>query len=161
MKIRYVHGNLLDAAETVIIHGCNMQGKMNSGVARYVREKYPKAYEYYMVKHHAHGLQLGEIVWSPQTTHECHLVGNAITQEYYGREQGTRYVSYDAICCVIEQIDDIARNGDFGYNPAVAMPLIGAGLAQGKWSIISKIIETYSVNFEPVVYLIDGEIPDV
>jgi hypothetical protein len=40
------------------------------------------------------------------------------------------------------------------------MPLIGAGLAQGKWSIISQIIEEEMTDVQPVVYLIDGIIPD-
>jgi hypothetical protein len=38
--------------------------------------------------------------------------------------------------------------------------LIGSGLAGGKWARISSIIETESKNFTPVVYLLDGVIPE-
>jgi hypothetical protein len=44
--------------------------------------------------------------------------------------------------------------------PQIALPLLGAGLAQGKWSIISQIIEDEATDFQPIVYLMDGLIPD-
>jgi O-acetyl-ADP-ribose deacetylase (regulator of RNase III) len=158
MEIKYRHGNLLTAEERVIIHGCNAQGVMGSGVAYFLREKYPKAYEDYHAEYRANGqhLPLGSIVWSAQDTHEQHLIGNAITQEYAGREPNRRYVSYDAIAEAMDSIDSLAHSGAFDK---VAMPLIGAGLAQGRWPIIKSIIETHSQHFQPVVYLIDGVIP--
>jgi O-acetyl-ADP-ribose deacetylase (regulator of RNase III) len=152
MKIEYRHGNLLSASERIIIHGCNAQGVMGSGVARFVRDKYPKAYDDYRAEYEANGLPLGSIVWSPQDTHEEHLIGNAITQEFFGGNP-IRYVSYDAIERVIVEINS---NAD---GESIAMPLIGAGLANGRWPIISSIIETHSTAFQPVVYLIDGVIP--
>jgi O-acetyl-ADP-ribose deacetylase (regulator of RNase III) len=157
MEIEYRHGNLLTATERVLIHGCNAQGAMGSGVAKFLRDKYPKAYADYRREYDAMGLTLGTIVWSAQDTHEKHLVGNAITQEFAGNKPNNRYVSYDAIASVIEEIDTMAMDGAFD---AVAMPLIGAGLAQGRWPIIRSIIETHSTAFQPVVYLIDGVIPD-
>ena len=40
------------------------------------------------------------------------------------------------------------------------MPPIGAGLAQGKWSILSQLIEDKCVDVQPVVYLVDRLIPE-
>ena len=39
--VTVVKGNLLDATEIVIAHQVNCQKKMNSGVAKAIREKYP------------------------------------------------------------------------------------------------------------------------
>lgn len=36
--------NLLDAKNGIICHQVNCQGKMNSGVAKAIREKYPRVY---------------------------------------------------------------------------------------------------------------------
>ena len=47
--IRVVKGNLLDAREIVIAHQVNCQKKMNSGVAKAIREKYPEVYEKYLI----------------------------------------------------------------------------------------------------------------
>lgn len=154
MKIRYVTGNLLDAPEQILIHSCNAQGAMNSGVAKDIRDRHPNVYKDYRRAYDTDGvLSLGDVIWS-----DCgrYFIGSAITQEYYGRELGVRYCSYEAIARALERVNDVARSSNV---EAVAMPLISAGLAQGSWRIISTIIETESKNFEPVVYLMDGVIP--
>lgn len=154
MDIRYQTGNLLDAAEQIIIHGCNAQGVMGSGVAKAIRDHYPKAYEDYRAHFLDQGLKLGEVVWS-----DCnrHMVGNAITQEFYGRDESIRYCSYEAIARCIEAVNQIAAASGV---MAVGLPLIGAGFANGSWRIISRIIEVEAREFQPVVYLIDGKVPE-
>ena len=37
--------------------------------------------------------------------------------------------------------------------PNVAMPLIGAGLANGEWAKIARRIEEESTNYQPIVYV--------
>ena len=44
----YRIGNLLNAPQKVIAHQVNCQGKMGSGVAKVIRDKYPKVYETYL-----------------------------------------------------------------------------------------------------------------
>ena len=39
MKIIYKQGDLLEAEEVVIVHGCNAQGVVGSGVALAIRNK--------------------------------------------------------------------------------------------------------------------------
>jgi O-acetyl-ADP-ribose deacetylase (regulator of RNase III) len=158
MKIRYVTGNLLEAPERYILHGCNAQGVMGSGVAKLLRDKEPAIFDRYRETYELQGnhLILGQTIWV-WTKDKIYI--NGITQEFYGREPGHVYVSYDAISGVIASINDRARAIPAMKIDAVAMPLIGAGLAQGDWNIISQLIEEGSTNFEPVVYLIDGVIP--
>ncbi len=110
-------------------------------------------------------MKLGSIIWS---INEPHVILNAITQENYGRESNHRYASYDAISTVFEtlnleaaltQLDPNHANLRGGRITEVAMPLIGAGLAQGSWKVIRAIIEEESHDFQPVVYLLDGVVP--
>lgn len=155
--IIYKTGDLLDGPERVIIHGCNAQGVMGSGVARQIREKFPTAFREYREIYEREGLQLGSI-----HIVDCgeKIVVNAITQERYGRSPNTVYVSYDAIRSCIRKLNEAIRDQVLSETD-VAMPLIGAGLGGGKWSVISKIIEEESTTFTPVVYFLPGmSIPD-
>ena len=153
MRIEYRTGDLLEATEPVIVHGCNAQGSMGAGVARAIRDRYPAAHAAYRAAYEARALKLGTIVWA-----ECgrHRVGNAITQERFGSPRGgRRFVDYDAMRSVMRAINETVEDGT-----AVAMPLIGAGLAGGSWSVIAKIVEAESTRFRPVVYLLDGIVPE-
>lgn len=163
MDIIYKHGDLMTASERFIAHGCNAQGVMGSGVAKLIRDKYPEAYERYVGIHKMQGLELGDVDWTENT--EPHFVINIISQEFYGRDPNVVYVSYDALRKAFRHLNACAADGVYMVRDdikldALAMPLIGAGLANGRWSIISKIIEEEATNFQPIVYLVDGIIPD-
>jgi len=129
--------NLLDHTYGLIAHGCNAQGVMGSGVAQAVRAKYPRAYDDYHTEYVLNGHQLytGTNIYS-QVTDDL-IVANCITQEFFGRDETKRYVSYDALdhcmqrLAVFTEAKDITR---------VGIPCIGAGLGGGDWVIIDKII---------------------
>ena len=91
--MQIVLGNLLDAEETFIIHGCNAQGVMSAGVAKAIRAKWPNVYEEYRNQYEEDGLILGNAYVSE--TDDGIFVGNLITQENFGTEK--RQVSYSAI----------------------------------------------------------------
>jgi O-acetyl-ADP-ribose deacetylase (regulator of RNase III) len=149
MQIIYKTGDLLTADEPAIVHGCNAQGVMGSGVAKAIREHYPAAYTAYRQHHVTTGLKLGDTIWVA-----CgpHTVINAVTQERYGSD-GKRYVDYEAIRTAMREINRRLKG------KAVAMPLIGAGLGGGSWPEIAKIIEAELTDVQPVVYTLDGTIP--
>ena len=48
MKIEYRQGDLFQTDVRHIVHGCNAQGVMGKGVAKLVKELYPKAYNEYL-----------------------------------------------------------------------------------------------------------------
>jgi O-acetyl-ADP-ribose deacetylase (regulator of RNase III) len=154
MTLIYKQGDLLDAPEPIIIHGCNAMGVMGSGVARAIREKWPKAYTDYKYIYDVEGLSLGQIVW---TITDGKYIANAITQKTYGRSF-KRYVNYDAIETVFDKVrNEIESNTTMTAQgpPYVAIPKIGAGLGGlggGDWSIISEIIDSVMYNYDIVVY---------
>ena len=142
MIIEYRKGDLLTTDVRHIIHGCNAQGVMRSGVAKVIREKYPSAYQDYHDKYNSYGLSIGDIVISVQD--DGTIIHNAITQKNYGRDNVV-YVSYWAIAEVFRKIDSMPIK-------EIAMPKIGAGLAGGDWNVISAIIENTLTKTQPIVY---------
>lgn len=137
-------GSLLDVKEGIIVHGCNAQGVMGSGVAKEVREKYPQAYQKYReayekaIKLGMPHLPVGKIIWCPISSESPKLtIANAITQKNYGRDPNVQYVSYEAIDMVFEKIAKVAKE----HQVPVHFPLIGAALGGGKWEEIQPIIE--------------------
>lgn len=134
MKINYIKGDLLSTTEGIIVHGCNAQGVMGSGVALAVRQKYPKAYLKYKEEIQRGFLGLGDV----QIVKVCEglFVCNAITQEFYGREKKL-YVSYEAIRETFWSVFSVARRNEYSVN----IPKIGAGLGGGDWERILQIIK--------------------
>lgn len=148
MKIKYVKGDLLAAPEKYILHGCNAQGVMGSGVAKLIRAKWPSAYLVYKESEQHNGMRLGIVTYAEQD--DGKVIINGITQKFYGRG-GKQYVDYDAVREVIENVDWLVSIEE--PFPSVAMPKIGGG----DWGILEEIIEKHSVNFQPVVYYLEGE----
>ena len=160
MLIRYIEGDLLVSNETVIVHGCNAKGAFASGFAAAVRKGHPAAFEAYMASHRAGGLVLGSVVWARSGT--C-VIGNCITQPTFGRD-GRRHVSYDALRACMRMVNAAASDGIPGSQVSdgfdrVAMPLIGADLGGGDWSVISRILEEELCDVSASVYVLPGRRP--
>lgn len=143
MQIEYRKGDLLQTEVKHLIHGCNSKGVMGSGVAKVLREKYPQAYQDYNDVYNSNGLSLGDVIVSVQD--DGKIIHNAITQKDYGRRDDCVYVSYWAIAEVFRKINQ------WGIKE-IAMPKIGAGLANGDWNVISAIIENTLIDTKPIVY---------
>jgi O-acetyl-ADP-ribose deacetylase (regulator of RNase III) len=145
MKIKYMTGDLLQAPEQYLLHGCNSMGIMGAGVAKLIRNKWPNAYDDYSMTYNSYGLTLGSIIPSKQP--DGKIILNAITQETYGRTG--IHVSYWAVSNVMRQLNRWADK----EMKFVAMPQLGAGLGGGDWNVIEAIIENEAKNFQPVVYI--------
>jgi O-acetyl-ADP-ribose deacetylase (regulator of RNase III) len=151
MKIIYKIGDVTEAEEPTILHGCNAQGRMNSGVAKAIREKFPEAYEIYKIYETKIGLSLGMVCGNRSKNK---FILNAITQDQDGKDR-KRYVCYEAVATALERIN---CTFDFCNKPRIiAMPKIGAGLGGGNWKIISTIIEETLTDIQPVVYTMEDE----
>ncbi len=162
--IEYSNQNIIHTECFAIAHGCNMQGKMNSGVAKAIRERYPYAYDtyekvFYFYKHGNEGPKLGHVIIAGEFKEK--FIGNLLTQEFYGRD-GKRYASLDAI---VESLDwfvqaalELYPARQFGKEipekRAIAIPKIGCGLGGLSWDevepIIAGISEKYKIDF--IVY---------
>jgi O-acetyl-ADP-ribose deacetylase (regulator of RNase III) len=159
MKVRI--GNIFDHVKSgVIIHGCNAQGAMGSGVAKDVRARYPAAYELYRAHCEKYGIGSRELLgtiptWANTTgiidVRQHLLIVNAITQHRYGHDN-YRYVSYKAVQDCFDAIYVMCKALDI---EEVHFPAIGSGLGGGDWSIISSIIKDSLQDINSTLWLLD------
>jgi O-acetyl-ADP-ribose deacetylase (regulator of RNase III) len=136
--MKTVRGDLIKLALAgefdVIIHGCNCQCTMGSGIAKSIRATFPEAYaaDCETVKGDRDKLGTFSSVALIRDGHPLTVV-NAYTQfDWHGEGP---LADYDAIRSVMRRVKQ-----SFG-GEAIGYPLIGAGLAKGDWSIIAPIIE--------------------
>jgi O-acetyl-ADP-ribose deacetylase (regulator of RNase III) len=135
-------GNAIDHAlqsktKVILVHGCNCQGRMGSGIALEIKNRFPQVYAEYVKQFAESGLNLGEII--PVKVNDTVTIINAMTQQFYGSDKSVRYVSYDAIDVCFSKINTYAKMNNI---VTLVFPLIGAGLANGDWRVISEIIES-------------------
>ena len=132
--IKVVKGNLLDATEAIIAHQVNCQKKMNSGVAKAIREKYPIVFDIYQETKPMLGFT--HFIDIPSNT-ECKYVANMYAQDTYGYD-GKQYTNYDAFkrCC-----DDIVYTCRSLGVYTVAMPYkIASDRGGADWDKIMDIL---------------------
>ena len=150
-------GDLLSVTHGILIHGCNAQGKMGSGVAKAVRDRYPGAYRAYLRVFHERGLRVGQLVPSVvPRTQPALVVVNAITQEHYGREEGRVYLSYPGLRECLQRTRALAYEQGIRV---VHFPLIGCGLAGGDWSQVAPILQEELPAFALHLWIPPGQTP--
>lgn len=154
--IALINGNLLDSNCDYICHQVNCQGKMNSGVAKSIREKWPIVYknymEYYNTLNGVSSALLGDIqiidIYEYNVMPEFkQYVINMFSQEHYGYD-GRRYTSYDAFWSCLGKIKEEVPKGSsiaFPYN-------IGCCRGGANWEVICSMIvavlnEDYDIYF--------------
>jgi O-acetyl-ADP-ribose deacetylase (regulator of RNase III) len=166
MKLIYEIGDMFESPSVMIAHGCNSHGVMGSGVAKTMVVRHYSAFVTYKNAHDLSGLHLGEVVFAyskDQFNRKPKIIANCITQKDFGRDPNVVYVSYDGIRDAVRQINDYMRStGVLSVDSTphtqngkvtVTFPLIGAGLANGDWGVIAKIIEDESTEFQPLIYV--------
>lgn len=152
--IKTVKGNVLDVERGIIVHSCNAQGVMGSGIALEIKKRFPEAYKAYKNSEKENGLHLGDI--SKYHVSEGKFIINGIGQRNYGRD-GRRYTSYDAIVSIFEFVNLFASYylEDKGVALPICFPLIGCDRGGAKWEIVSAIIDTtIDDKFEKVLYVL-------
>jgi O-acetyl-ADP-ribose deacetylase (regulator of RNase III) len=150
--VTFHNGNILDSGADIICHQVNCQGAMNSGVAKAIRQKWPKVYTEYKAKcdyeeatvNDLYGQYENPIDWSEcllgdiqvVLVEEDKAVINMFAQQYYGYDQ-KRYTSYDAFWYCLGRIKRI-------INPekTIAFPArIGCVRGGANWNVILTMIE--------------------
>ena len=149
-------GDLMSVERGIVVHGCNAQGVMGSGVAKAVRERYPEAYETYRAAYEQNGnrLELGSVVWHRVSVDPPLAIANAITQKHYGRDPNVRYVDYEAVASCFRTIGEVARR----HRLPVHYPQIGAGLGNGDWPTIAAIIERELAGVEHTLWTLPAAV---
>lgn len=127
---------MLQMEKGILVHGCNAQGVMGSGIASQIRFRYPHAYDEYHGVFKREGLKVGDVVFAEIDASQGFYIANAITQDRFGND-GKKYVSYEGVFEAFKKIFQEAE--DRGIE--VHYPQVGAGLAGGDWAVIQACID--------------------
>lgn len=172
--IHEVKGNLLDSNCDYICHQVNCQGKMNSGMAKSIREKWPVVYNNYIIKCNQAeedavtlyggyeiapsggdmligNIQIIDIYeYNVMPEFKQYLI-NMFAQQYYGYD-GRRYTSYDAFWSCLEKIREEVPEGS-----SIAFPdHIGSCRGGANWNVIRTMIaETLGNKYEVYIYKLE------
>lgn len=170
--MKYVEGNLLDMAEQgkfdIIIQGCNCYCTMGSGIAKQIKDRYPKAFLVDQMTEKGDLSKLGKLTQAYVNGHYLQQIApnvrglkkvnysftviNAYTQGGFNPRE--KPVDYNAIKNVFKQIKLL-----YDVNPQaplrIGIPQIGAGLAGGDWKVIEEIID--EVGFSDLTCVIYKE----
>lgn len=146
--VHELNGDLLEADVDYICHQVNCQGRMKSGIAKSIREKYPEVYQKYMDFYNQTDdtkcllgiAQVVDIADRPS-------VINMFSQYDYGYD-GKRYTSYDAFwSCLGQILEKVPRGAKIGF-PA----RIGCDRGGANWSVIRQMIYTISDYYDIYIY---------
>ena len=141
-NLNYIRGNVIDPIlpEVVICHVCNDIGRMGSGVAKAISDKWPivkKEYldwfsrPKYMNKKEP---VLGEVDYI--RVNDYIIVCNMIAQHSIISLGESKPIRYDALEKCLTDVYDFCKD----MKLTLHMPKIGSGLARGDWTEIEKII---------------------
>lgn len=140
--MKTIKGDLIKLAEQgefdIIIHGCNCFHAMGSGIARQLADRYPEVAEADKKTEYGDRSKLGK--WTEVIVENVFTVVNAYTQ--YRWSSGSDVFEYEAFQQFLKLFAESVL-----YCPSrikIGFPQIGAGLAGGDWSRISKMIEKFS-----------------
>jgi hypothetical protein len=112
----------------VLVHQVNCQRTANSGIAKQIRNRFPKWYDHY-VKQDPY---LGKVdIFRDNDT----LIVSFYAQDKYGGPR--RQTDYDAFEKCLQNFNQIDGKGI--YIPY----MIGCGLGRGDWQVISALLESY------------------
>lgn len=146
----HIDGDLLEIQKAmnldVICHQVNCQGKMASGIAKQIRDTYPKVYNEYKAKCDAASrnrqIVLGDIQYVAlyadfmQDDIKRYHVCNMFAQDNYGYD-GKRYTSYDAFWTCLNRIKLSLQPG-----MAIGFPYkIGCDRGGANWNVIEAMIK--------------------
>jgi O-acetyl-ADP-ribose deacetylase (regulator of RNase III) len=151
--IEYISGNIVNEIDGLIVQGVNCQGKMNSGLARVIRNKWPIVFEEYS--------RIIEFAIDKETLlGDFHtilvdyklVIGNIFSQVYYGYDS-KKYADVSAIERGMTQAILFALK----HSLKIKTVRIGCGLGGLSWDnevkpIFEKLSQKYNIDimvFEP------------
>lgn len=132
-------GNVFDTDAKYICHQVNCKGKMASGVAKEVRERYPNVYwEYMNIWERSVGLGISLLGQAQFVKVEPNrIIVNCFAQNNYGYDGG-QYTNIKALKLALSAVAAIAKQD----NSKVAMPYkIGCVRGGADWSVVEPMIE--------------------
>ena len=140
MKEINYNGDLLTSTADIIAHQTNCSGSMNSGVAKVIKEKYPRVWEQYKKAYDKGLLKLGmcQVVKTNPNGDDNRLIANLFGQDKYGYN-GQRYTNYEGIYVALEKLAEYCKVNEL---KSVAFPWkMSSDRGGADWMVICAMIE--------------------
>lgn len=139
MTVVEYNGNVFDSKATIIAHQVNGQSVMGSGVAKEVRDRYPRVFEKYKEACDKDLLKLGSCQVVAVDDTKTKFIANLCGQWNFGYD-GKRYTSYDAICGALEKLAEYCERKNIN---SIAFPWhMSCDRGGASWKVITAMIET-------------------
>ena len=136
--LKYKIGDLLQAEVDAIGQCCNCYCTMGSGIAPKIKKEWPEVYAADCATRKGDRTKLGTFTKAIVEDGELTVYNLYGQYGYSKRDSGIRDLDYDAIFDALDAMaDDVIACG----GKTVGLPLIGCGLAGGKWSVVEAMIE--------------------
>lgn len=143
----------MNASENIIAHQVNCVGVYNSGVAKAIRLKYPKAFNEYKTLLNVTTSSnvkdlLGKVQFVSLEEGTDTFVANLFGQYNFGYD-GKQYTEYIALRESLESLCLFARINDY----SVALPyLLGSDRGGADWRIVEQIIMDVFDGYKVTLY---------
>lgn len=141
--LNHVKGDLLKLAEegkfNIIVHGCNCQNTMGSGIAKQIKDNYPDAF----VADTIHDIALKDNRYQKlgnftlANIADRFTIVNAYTQFDY-LPRNVDHFEYASFAVILQKLADSYGHCEFGF------PYIGMGLAGGDKETIIQMLEDFT-----------------
>ena len=143
MDIKNFDGDIFNSSADIIGHQVNAIGGFGSGIAKTIKERFPRVCEQYKKAIENGSLKLGmcQVVKTNPNQDDNRLIANLCGQYNYGRED-KRYTNYEAIYTALEKLAQYCVENNV---KSVAFPYkMSCGLAKADWNVIlAMIISTF------------------
>ncbi len=152
--LKYIQGDITEIESGIICQQVNCQSVMGSGLAKAIRDKWPKVFDEYKTFLNTHTYSarfncLGRVCYySPS---KDIIIANVYGQFNYGRED-KRYTNYAALFKGLCDIVDMYSCSD---NKIYVPKNIGCGLAHGNWEFVEEYLKDLSEMYHKDIYIVE------
>lgn len=138
--IAYIKGNILAANADAVAHGVNCEGVMNAGLAKKIRELYPRMYGEYISICNSGLINPGNIHFYYPNNGRPSII-NMFTQKTIAEGSKLEYIAQ----CLDEILENHSKwrlRKDAKWKiKTIAMPHIGTGLGRLRWKDVKSLME--------------------
>lgn len=157
MTIEFKMGNILDFTETMLIQSVNYRKVMGAGLAKQIRNKWPKVYNEYCEFIDQYSWQdiKNNGLFNVFKINENQAIVNIFGQKDFGRDKC--YTDYESLKKGLIHLSEISFLFNDGLSVAIPFRL-ASGLSGGSWETVYKIIQDIFEDSEVkcVIYKLKG-----
>lgn len=145
--MQHHNGDVFSTTAKILAHGANIEGVMGAGVAKTLREKFPKNYNAYKF-FCENGLAVaGEWYANNDDNPGELIVLNLFTQDKPGRNARYEWVAQSLL-----NFADFYSEQSFGFGKTIALPEIGSGIGGLEWDKVEEILHVVEFIYPDIEF---------